>query len=242
MLSQDSVRLRQWLEMAPDAFVLSDAEGQILFANSQTERLFGHERDELSGQNLMVLIPDRYHHRHREYVRAYHSKPEVRMMATGRELIGRRKDGNEIAVDIALSPIRVEDGDCVLAAIRDMTLWKQAEAQIRDHAQRLEDSNQNLKAFACVASHDLQAPLRQIRTLCELLEDHGRDNLDEHARTLVGHISGCANRLSALVNNLLAHSRIDATRPTFEPVDCSELLACILQDFETPIHENHAVV
>jgi light-regulated signal transduction histidine kinase (bacteriophytochrome) len=106
----------------------------------------------------------------------------------------------------------------------------------------LEDSNKNLKAFACVASHDLQAPLRQIRTLCELLEDHARDNLDEHARTLVGHISGCAYRLSTLVDSLLAHSRIDATLPTYEPVDCSELLACILQDFKTPIHENHAVV
>ena len=234
--------LREWIETAPDAILLCDEQGRIAVVNSQAEELFGYERGELAGEPIETLVPERYRSRHPGYVLTYLNGREVRRMGSGRELFGRHKDGSEIAVDIALSPVTAAGGICVLAAIRDMTLWKQAEAQVQDYAKRLEKSNQNLKAFASVASHDLQAPLRQINTLCELLDEHGQERLDDEGRALVGSIADCADRLNSLVSSLLVHSRVDTKLPSFEAVDCSELLAGILADCETLIRESDAVV
>src|ERR1700694_5508809 len=109
------------LEHAPDAMIAVDADGRIVFANSQTERLFGYTSAELLGQGLEMLVPDRLRSAHRSSREAYSEAPRVRSMGVEQVLCGVRKDGLEVPLDISLSPIQVNTGRLVIAAVRDVT-------------------------------------------------------------------------------------------------------------------------
>ena len=118
---------RDLLEAAPDAMVIVDTEGKIVMVNGQTEKFFGYLREELVGQRVETLVPDRLRENHSSHRLEYAADPQVRSMGVGFELCGQRKDGSEFPVDISLSPLHTEDGTFVLSAIRDITEWRRAE-------------------------------------------------------------------------------------------------------------------
>jgi PAS domain S-box-containing protein len=119
------------LEAAPDAMVIVDGKGIILLANSQLEKLFGWPRAKIQGEPIEILIPERYHGKHRKHRVGYFSDPRVRPMGDMLELFGLRQDGHEFPVEISLSPLRTEEATLVIAAIRDITERKRAEAKFR---------------------------------------------------------------------------------------------------------------
>ncbi len=150
-------KFRALLESAPDAMVIVDAFGNITLVNAQTEKLFSYGREELLGQPVEKLIPARFHANHLDHREQYAKTPRLRMMGSGMELFGRRKDGTEFPVEISLSPFKSKDGILVFSAIRDITLQKQAqkelaeaketlEVRVRERTAELLQSNQALKA------------------------------------------------------------------------------------------------
>jgi len=119
------------LEAIPDAVVAVNQQGVIIQANSQTETLFAYTRDELIGQRIEILVPERQrpdHDRHREQ---FHAKPKIRRMGSGLDLYGRRRDGSEFPVEISLSPVPTGDGMIVLSVIRDISDRKRIEEELR---------------------------------------------------------------------------------------------------------------
>jgi PAS domain S-box-containing protein len=119
------------LEAIPDALVAVNQLGFIIQINSQTEALFGYTRDELIGQKIEILVPERQrsqHHDHREH---FHRQPKIRRMGSGIDLYGRRRDGSEFPVEISLSPIATGDGMMVLSVIRDISDRKRIEEELR---------------------------------------------------------------------------------------------------------------
>jgi rsbT co-antagonist protein RsbR len=106
------------LDAAPDAIVVTARDGRIVIANAQTEKLFGYAREELVGQKVELLMPQRFRRRHVKNRRAYLSQPAVRPMGLGLELYGRRKDGTEFPVDISISPLEVGREMLVSSAIQ----------------------------------------------------------------------------------------------------------------------------
>ncbi|MFZ0862651.1 MAG: PAS domain S-box protein [Candidatus Sulfotelmatobacter sp.] len=119
------------LEAIPDAVAAVNQQGVIIQVNSQTETLFSYTRDELIGQKVEMLVPDRQrpqHHLHREH---FHRQPKIRRMGSGLDLCGRRRDGSEFPVEISLSPVATADGTMVLSVIRDISDRKRIEDELR---------------------------------------------------------------------------------------------------------------
>jgi len=135
--SPDSNSLFEKLfEASPDAVLVTDKTGLILRANTQAENIFGYARQELIGQAVELLIPERFHSVHPKHRSTYSSQPRVRAMGAGLELSGRRKDGTEIPVDIMLSPLEMAEGQLVLAVVRDISQKKLAEQALRRSEQQ----------------------------------------------------------------------------------------------------------
>ncbi len=119
------------LNAVPDAVVAVNERGVIIQINSQTESLFSYTRDELIGQRLEVLVPERHRPQHDAHREEYHRQPKIRRMGSGLDLYGRRRDGSEFPVEISLSPITNADGMIVLSVIRDISDRKRIEAELR---------------------------------------------------------------------------------------------------------------
>jgi two-component system cell cycle sensor histidine kinase/response regulator CckA len=124
-------RLRRLLDSAPDAMVIAGNDGRIVLVNTQTEKLFGYNREELLGQPVEVLVPERFWNRHQAHREHYIVNPQVRAMRAGSELYGLKKDGTEFPVEISLSPQQTDEGILVSSTIRDITERKRVDDALR---------------------------------------------------------------------------------------------------------------
>jgi PAS domain S-box-containing protein len=109
----------EFLQTTPDAVVVIDGSGKIVFANNQVKPFLGYLPEDLVGQPLAVLIPARHHDIHASHHRKYMLEPKARMMGVGLDLVATRKDGSEFKTEISLSPYQSPDGIVVIAAMRD---------------------------------------------------------------------------------------------------------------------------
>ena len=119
------------LETLPDAVVAVDRDGTIVQVNSQAQELFGYDYEELIGQKVEVLVPERYRHQHHSHRDTFSATPKTRRMGADLDLYGRRRNGSEFPVEISLSPVSTENGVFVLSAIRDISDRKRIAEELR---------------------------------------------------------------------------------------------------------------
>lgn len=150
--------LTQLLNISPDALLIVDSAGTIVMANEQMEALFGYRHEELQGQALEVLLPQRFRGMHTTHRQHYFSAPRTRPMGVGLQLFGQRKDGTEFPVDISLRPLILHDEMHVLGAIRDVTQQRRAERERIQQAQHI-----RLQAELIQRAHDAILVLDPIR-------------------------------------------------------------------------------
>lgn len=181
-------RFRALLESAPDGIVVVDSSGTIVIVNSQTERLFGYTRQELIGQPIELLVPERFKGSHVGDRTSYVADPRLRPMGAGRALTGRTKDGKEFPVEISLSPLVTDQGRLVMSIIRDITERRRAEEIIQTTLREKESLLEIIQA----SLHEKEALLKEIhhRVKNNLQVTSGLLRLqaaaidDEHAREM----------------------------------------------------------
>lgn len=173
LLSRDELvasserKFRALLESAPDAVVIVDWHGHVQLVNAQAERLFGWPREEIVGQNIAELIPERFRGRHREHLRGYLQEAVARPMGGSFDLFGRRKDGSEFPVEISLGPLQTDQGLLVSSAIRDITERKRAEAALREAEERFRTAFEEAPVGMALAGLD-GSILEVNRAMCEI--------------------------------------------------------------------------
>lgn len=134
---REEQKFRSLLESAPDAIVIVDHSGRIQLVNAQTANLFGYSREELLGQPVEILVPQRFRAQH-ERVRAEYSQEPRALRAPGLDLWGCRKDGTEFPVEINLSPLELGQEVAISSTIRDVTEQRRAAEALKDSEERLQ--------------------------------------------------------------------------------------------------------
>jgi len=153
-------------EFSPDAVVVVDEAGAIVRANAQAEQIFGYQRQEMIGQSVEMLMPERFRAIHPEHRVHYNAEPHRRPMGAGLDLFAKRKDGTEFPVDIMLGPVETENGPLVLGVIRDLSQEKEAEEALR----RSEEEKRYLKE-ELITSHHFDQIIGNASGLKRVLKD-----------------------------------------------------------------------
>jgi PAS domain S-box-containing protein len=222
-LRETETLFRSLLESAPDAMVIVDSDGIITLVNSQTEKLFGYEREELLGQPVERLVPASLKERHQHHRVLFSKNPHVRPMGTGMELFAVRRDGSEFPVEISLSPIDTGREVLMSAAIRDITERKQAERLLQDK-ERLA----TLGTTAAVFAHEIGNPLNGISTSLQIVKSilETSDKINPALQETLDIAFQEVQRLT----NLLADYRTFARpqRLNLRPADMSEIIDEVL--------------
>jgi PAS domain S-box-containing protein len=233
---------RRAVESSPSGILMVDESGSILLVNTETERLFGYGRDQMVGQPIEMLVPERFHEAHREQRAVYQRAPAKRPAGQGRELNARRKDGSEFPVEIGLNPVDTASGTQTLISVVDITARKQAESAALEYTRELQRSNAELEQFAYIASHDLQEPLRMVASYTELLAERYRGKLDERADKYIGYAVDGARRMQRLIHDLLAYARVSSQAKPLQPTDTAILLASVVAMMSKTIENSKAEV
>ena len=170
-------KLREVLEFAPDAMVLCNTSGEIVFVNSQLEKIFGYAREELLGQKVEMLLPEHIRGKHPLHQADYNAAPRVRPMGAGLKLFGLRKNREEFPVEISLSQVDTGDGPLTMSAIRDVSERVQAEEKLHATLKELADFKAALDEHAIVAITDPQGKITFVNDKFCAISKYSREEL-----------------------------------------------------------------
>jgi PAS domain S-box-containing protein len=241
-LAQMEGRYRGLLEAAPDAMVVVNAGGEIVLLNVQAEKQLGYRRDELLGQKVKNIIPEGFAERLIADGTRSPADALAQQIGTGIELIARRKDGSEFPIEIMLSPLESPEGILVTAAIRDISVRKNAEEHLVKTVGELKRSNEELQQFAYVASHDLQEPLRMVASYTQLLAKRYKGRLDSDADEFIAYAVDGSTRMQGLIQDLLSYSRAGTDAKPLHKISSESVLKEALEALRATIEESGAIV
>ena len=198
--------LRMLIESLPVGLIISDESGRITDLNESALQMFGYSRQELVGNTVEILLPNRLRNLHERQRDGYANGPHVRPMGIGMELVGCRKDGTEIPIEISLGPLVTKEGTLVSSTIVDISARKKIEQQLR-LAQRMEAIGQLAGGIA----HDFNNLLAVIIGTADILADE----VDQGGALAkkVEMIRSAGSSAAGLVRQLLAFSRQQMIQP-----------------------------
>ncbi len=209
-LRQSEALARAVLESASEGILLIDANGRIILVNRAAESMFRYEPDELLGQTLEVLLPDRIRQTHCEHRARYFAGPRVRPMGSGLDLAGRRKDGVEFPVEISLSYLQTTEGMNAMALITDITERKRAEAELQRQRETLYQTEKlaALGTLSAGIAHEMNNPLGIITSRIEvMLLDAEEQNLPAEVREDLNVLHRATQRVARIATNLRSFAR-----------------------------------
>jgi PAS domain S-box-containing protein len=169
---QNEALLAAVLQTAIDAIITIDDRGVIQQANHAVEKLFGYTVGEVVGKNVSMLMPEPDRSRHDDYLKGYKETRQAAIIGIGREVMGKRKDGSLIQVDLAVSEVKIGGRTLFAGILRDMTQRNRAEAELKDAEQKIIQS-ERLAAIGQMMTgiaHESRNALQRSRACLDMLE------------------------------------------------------------------------
>ncbi|SEA18158.1 PAS domain S-box-containing protein [Haloplanus vescus] len=203
-LVRDTEFFRSLVENGSDAIVTIDEESTIRYANESVERVFGYQPEELIGEQLTKIMPERLHDAHLEGIEHYVETDERALDWNDIELPAKRRDGEEIPLSVTFEEHRY-DGERVFSGImRDISGRVEREEE-------LERQNERLERFASIVSHDLREPLQTAQATLAVAQAGDEEALDE--------LDSVFDRMETLIDDVLTLAKQGETVGEPEPVD-----------------------
>lgn len=163
-LKRSQGQLSGVMESVPDALLFVRPDGTISDFNEQFEEMFGYSRNELVGEEIDMLLPERYRQFHTSYFERYVANPTIRVMGGQRKLFGLRKNETEFPVEISLRPMDSARGLILCCSIRDTTERLKLEEEARELREELAHVTRlaSMSEMAASLAHELNQPLTAI--------------------------------------------------------------------------------
>jgi PAS domain S-box-containing protein len=240
-LRQSEIRYRRLHETMRDAFLQVDMSGRIVDFNPAYQEMTGYAAEKLRKMREADLIPPQWHTAKTEIIKSQ-VVPKGRSEVYENEYI--HADGRVFPVELRTFLIRDDEQQPMgmWSIVRDISQRKQMEREREKAIIALTQSNEDLKQFAYVASHDLQEPLRMVASYTQLLAERYGDRLDDKAHKFIAYAVDGASRMQALILDLLAFSRVETRAQPFKPIDVQHVLGMAIANLQTLIEETGSLV
>jgi PAS domain S-box-containing protein len=235
-----TVTLQEALDLLPDAVIVINDHLKIVTINQHTTSVFRYQPAELIGQELCMLLPERFRAKYNRYFSNYFCEPLKRRLNVGSDLFGIRKDGKEIDVDIAMAPVMIEGTKYAMVTIRDITKLKDLDRTLLQKNEELCLSNAQLQRFGYVIAHDLKAPLLNVHALVRLLNRelcNTLDPLDRNSKKVEGYLQALRDSsvsMMDLITGVADYSKAYLQESLEEDVDLGQVLQEVEQMVQLP--------
>ncbi len=245
----------KFFEFAPDAIVVVNSEGRIVRINEAAHTLFGYTRDELHGEFVEVLMPERFRELHVEKRGRYFAQPRTRSLGLGLNLYGRRKDGSEFPADIMLGPIRTAEGLLIVSVVRDISESRRKEEELhraRDELEirvrertfelvesnkKLEEANRIKGLFADIMHHDLLNPLGAMKLMTELQLEKTRS---DETRTALLMIKRNIDRLIEMIKSASTYAKLESVHELGRSkLDLNRIFKAVADNFKAQMEDKN---
>lgn len=211
-LQEAQKRLAAVLDNTVDGLITIDELGNVEHYNKACEAIFGYTSGEVIGQNVKMLMPEPYHGEHDSYLKNYHDTGVKKIIGTGREVEGRRKDGSTFPLDLSVSGVNVQGRRLYSGIVRDISARKEAEEKIKQ-------ANAELEEFSYRTSHDLRSPLVSSIGLLNVVSEAIKNDDKDIALESAAFVQKSLRKLEELVKDILQLTRTKNIPEEKEQVD-----------------------
>ncbi|MBF0193283.1 MAG: PAS domain S-box protein [Magnetococcales bacterium] len=215
-LRRSEATVRSIVETAVSGIVTINDLGQVHSFNPAAERLFGYTPQEVIGQNIKILMPSPYHEEHDGYLKNYRDTNKRKIIGIGREVVGRRKNGDTFPLDLAVSEMAVGENRMFVGIITDATERKEAEIALVEAKNIADSANRSKSDFLANMSHEIRTPMNAIIGMSHLAL---RTDLNPKQEDYLNKIKSASYSLLGIINDILDFSKIEAGKLTMESID-----------------------
>ena len=235
-MNSKKITFKQSINILPDPVVVVDENATIVTVNDLSEQVFGYTSDEIIGQNLEILIPPRFRESHNKHFRSYFENSVLRKMGEDLQLVGLKKNGDELDTDIALAPIVLDKKKYIIATIRDITQLKTLDRILLKKNEHLSEINAELERFGYVIAHDLKSPLLNIHAISKLMVRELPQEKSQSLESYLVALDECLRSMMDLIQGVSEYSKAGINETTDEEINLTQVLNEVRTLIYLPAH------
>ena len=246
-LTDSESRIRSINELLPVGLLIVNEQGNIIDTNKYALNLFDYTEVDLVGESVEKLVPDTIKMQHISLRENFQKSPNARQMAGKVDFLkGKKRNGDEVSLEINLGPIVLDNQQHTLVSLLDISDKKklvddliQSNHQMDKAIVKLTHSNEQLERFAFVCSHDLQEPVRMVESFSQLLEERCKEQLQGKGLEYLGYITDGAHRSREMISDILTFCRLDQSTNALEKVSLTDVCHQVHKTLEVSLKQKN---